>query len=298
MKAPQWHIIGAGAIGCLFAEALHTAGHSPTLILRGKSSDEAPLVIVEREDSRIEFTANTQPPDGDEPISHLLVTTKAYDVYGAVADVAHRLSPDSVVLLLANGMGFTERVAKAWPELNLFVGMTTEGAYRLGPQHIRHAGLGETRIGHSKLPGRPPWFDEFEVALQRCVWDSLIDEALWMKLAVNCVINPMTAFHGCLNGELARRPELAERVAPLCEEVAAVCRAQGFHGVAAALRDTVDAVIAGTAENRSSMLQDLEAERPTEIHFINGFLIEVAQRHGIDVPRNRELVEEISRREP
>ena len=94
------------------------------------------------------------------------------------------------------------------------------------------------------------------------------------------------------------RPDLAAEVAPLCEEVARICRAEGFAGVAAALPDTVAGVIAATAANRSSMLQDMEAGRPTEIDYINGYLLQVADRHGIEAPRNRELVEDVRRRGP
>jgi len=142
----------------------------------------------------------------------------------------------------------------------------------------------------------PPWFDHFARGLDNCVWDPEIDAALWMKLAVNSVINPLTALHRCRNGELVTRADLAARVAPLCEEVARICAAGGFAGVAAALPETVAAVIAGTSGNRSSMLQDVEAGRPTEIDYINGYLLQVAEGHGIEAPCNRELVEEIQRR--
>ncbi len=80
-------------------------------------------------------------------ISHLLVTTKAYDVRAAVAGIAHLLAHDGVLLLLVNGMGLAEQLGKDWPQLDIYCGTSTEGAYTLAPQHIRHAGRGETRIG-------------------------------------------------------------------------------------------------------------------------------------------------------
>lgn len=295
MGAPHWHVLGAGAIGCLFADALESSGGKTTLVLRTGAREDRLRVAVERAEACSESVLEAVTPDSAGAISHLLVTTKAYDVRAAVAGVAHRVTPGGVVVLLANGMGFYEQVTADWPGLEFFCGTTTEGAYRIGPQHVRHAGRGETRIGRSGARMQPDWFGHFEHALDNCVWDPEVEKALWLKLAINSVINPLTALHGCLNGELATRADLAAEVAPLCEEVARICRAGGFAGVAAALPDAVAVVIAATSVNRSSMLQDLQAGRPTEIDYINGYLLQVAERHGIEVPRNRELVEAIRR---
>jgi 2-dehydropantoate 2-reductase len=295
LGAPHWHILGAGAIGCLFADALEAGGCKTTLVMRTGARDGPRPVVVERGGARSERRLDAVTPETGDAITHLLVTTKAYDVRAAVAGIAHRITGDGVVVLLANGMGFCEQVQADCPGLDIFCGTTTEGAYRVGPQHIRHAGRGETRIGRAGAREQASWFDHFHRSLDNCVWDPQIDRALWLKLAVNSVVNPLTALHGCPNGALATRPDLAAQVAPLCEEVALICGAGGFAEVAEALPATVADVIAATADNRSSMLQDREAGRPTEIDYINGYLLQVADRHGIAAPRNRELVEEIRR---
>lgn len=291
---PHWHIIGAGAIGCLLADALRSAGSDVTLVTRPGAATGRLRVVVERDGVRSEHPFNTVTPEGDEPISRLLVTTKAYDVRAAVASVAHRVSGDGVVLLLANGMGFAEQLKDDWPALDVYCGTTTEGAYRVGPRHVRHAGRGETRIGRAGVQAAPPWFATLDGALDDCRWDAEIESALWMKLAVNCIINPLTALHRCRNGALAGDGDPAAEAALLCDEVAAICRAAGFAAVADRLPGTVAGVIAGTADNRSSMLQDVEAGRRTEIDYINGYLLRVAGRHGIAAPRNRALVQRIT----
>ncbi len=289
----HWHIVGAGAIGCLFADTLRLAGCTTTLVMRPGHAATQLALVVERDGSRSEHCFNAVSPERAEPITRLLVTTKAYDVRDAVAGVAHLVSDDGCVLLMANGMGFAEQVREDWPELDVFCGTTTEGAYRVGPQHIRHAGRGETRIGREGTARQPPWFAQLADALDNCLWDPHIEAALWTKLTVNCVINPVTALHRCRNGELGSDKALAAEVALLCDEVAAVSAAAGFAGVADALPATVNEVIAGTADNRSSMLQDMEAGRRTEIDYINGYLLRVAERHGIDAPRNRALLDRI-----
>jgi 2-dehydropantoate 2-reductase len=288
----DWHILGAGALGCLFASALAQAGCPATLLLRPGCRETRTAVTVEREGviSRLELPVSTAAADG--LISHLLVTTKAQDVHEAVLSVAHRLDASSQVLLLVNGLGFDARLRAEVAAPQYFYGTTTEGAYRLGPRHICHAGRGVTRIGQAGRVAAPDWFSQWAQAVDPSVWDPQIDESLWLKLAINCAINPLSALQRCRNGELAS-PQLAPRVRALCEEIMRVSAAAGFGGVTADLTGQVMAVIRATAGNRSSMLQDVLAGRPTEIEYITGHLLRVARQLGVAVPHNEAVYRSI-----
>ncbi len=288
MSATRWHVLGAGAIGCLFASTLQRAGNTTTLLLRQTSTAASTSVKVERDavSSSVELPVSTA--SDQDHISHLLVTTKAQDVCGAVLSVAHRLDSSSQVLLLANGLGFAGELRSTLPTPEYFYGTTTEGAYRLGDRHIRHAGRGLTRIGHPACKTPPEWFKEWAEAVQPSLWDPEIDEALWLKLAINCAINPLTALHHCSNGELAAAP-IATQVDQLCTEIMAVSAAAGFAAVTADLPVQVAAVIRTTANNRSSMLQDVLAGRRTEIEYITGHLLQVAKRYGVTAEHNAAL---------
>jgi 2-dehydropantoate 2-reductase len=262
-----------------------------------KGTPQASLpIITEYGGIRSEQQIPVVTPNSHAPISHLVITTKAYDVSEAVASIAHLLSEDSVVVLLVNGMGLAEQLAADWPQLNIFCGTTTEGAYCLAPQHIQHTGRGKTRIGKQGKKKPPPWFDQWSDAIDTCLWDSDIEVALWSKMAINCIINPLTALHNCANGELSQRRDLITQVTTLCGEVSKVTRAAGFTAIAAALPQLVASVIAATANNRSSMLQDVERGRRTEIDYITGFLLRVADQHGIDAPHNLALIRAIKAR--
>lgn len=287
MNRPHWHVLGAGAIGCLFATALQRSGLPVTLLLREQQGEVQ--VQVDGSDRRQQLYFPTSLPGDAGYIGQLLVTTKAYDVFPAVMSVAHRLDRDSQVLLLANGLGYTDQLRRALPAIDYYHGSTTEGAYRLQPLHIHHAGRGYTRIGKPGCSGPPDWFDSWSRAVQPGSWDNDILGTLWLKLAINCAINPLTALHRCRNGELAK-PPLAAQVLALCEEIAPVCTAAGFPITSAALHQQVREVITATAANRSSMLQDVLAGRPTECDYITGHLLAAARHHAIDVPRNEELL--------
>jgi len=282
-------------MGCLYAHALQRSGCQTTLVMRRGVQQKSLPLVVEQGVTRSEQQVRVITPDDPEVISHLLVTTKAYDVCAAVAGIAHLLPRDTVVLLLVNGMGLAEQLSKDWPQLDIYCGTSTEGAYTVAPLHIHHAGRGETRIGREGQQQPASWFGQWAAAIKPCTWDRHIKAALWSKLAVNCIINPLTALHGCANGALAQRRELAAEVAVLCDEVALISRAAGYDDVAATLRQNVADVITGTAGNRSSMLQDVERGRRTEIDYITGYLLQVAAQHDIEAPKSRALLASIKK---
>jgi 2-dehydropantoate 2-reductase len=296
LSPAHWHVLGAGAMGCLFASQLHSGGHPVTLVLRQASPATTLPVRIEREDSLYELRLPVSAPGDNNPISHLLVTTKAYDVYAAVLALAHRLERNCQVLVLANGMGFADPLQADLPGADFFFGTTTQGAYRIGERHIRHAGHGLTRVGaptHNDTDQPPSWFGPWSEAVQPSLWDKDIQASLWLKLAINCAINPLTALHRCPNGELARRPELVELVEQLCDELQQISTAAGYAEATRDLHNAVARVIAATADNRSSMLQDVLAGRRTEIDHITGHLCRAAAQYKIEAPANQALLRSI-----
>lgn len=104
-----------------------------------------------------------------------------------------------------------------------------------------------------------------------------LDRALWRKLAVNAAINPLTALHGVLNGEVLARADLADLARQLCEEVAVVAAASGRRLTAQEAWAAVTEAAERTAGNRSSMLQDMKGGRPLELQAINGAVVEEAE---------------------
>jgi 2-dehydropantoate 2-reductase len=292
VTTPHWHVLGAGAIGSLFAAGLQGAGCDVTLLTREAPLPARRVALVSGGRTR-EFRFPVCKATAGDPVSHLLVTTKAYDAATAVASIAHRLAPAADVLVLANGMGLAEELRAACPGVAPYFGTTTEGAYRSGPGQVTHAGSGITLIGRSGQAGPPGWFAHWRRVTTDCRWEPDIEAALWRKLAVNCAINPLTAVAGCRNGELLNRESLRRRLDILCREIEQVSEAAGYTAAAQDLNDSVERVIRATATNFSSMLQDLRAGRRTEIDYITGYLLRIADRQGVDAPANRAMMEEV-----
>ncbi len=288
----RWQVLGPGAIGSLFAAYLQRGGSHVVLLDHRNGEDTRRGVAIDGLEPTGHFEFPVSPVGAQQPITHLLVTTKAYTVLPAMQSVAHRLIEDSQVVVMVNGMGLDEAIRKAFPDLALAMGTTTEGAYRREDSTLCHAGSGSTRVGRTDTPGvEPDWFDAFSRSVPDCRWEPDMGECLWRKLAINAAINPLTAVLGCNNGVLAGEP--AARVRSLCSEITAVAEAAGMAHAVNDLEATVFEVIHSTASNRSSMLQDVEAGRPTEIDFITGWLVRQANHYGVATPQNAELLERV-----
>jgi 2-dehydropantoate 2-reductase len=300
MAQPVWHILGAGAIGSLFACAFSQAGCESRLITRRVEIDTRPTQNINLS-SRFGVQAcqpSLSPAQDNTPIEHLLITTKAYDVRKATATVAHRLTPHTRVVLMVNGMGIREELEADHPHLDIYCATTTEGAYRTADRGIVHAGSGLTQLGRAGTETAPPWFANWQNTPLACLWVNNIEQTLWEKLAVNCAINPLTAINRCRNGALAEEPSQREKLAGLCEEIATVTAALGYQRLAQQLQERVLQVVQATAGNRSSMLQDVMAGRATEIDYITGYLVRTASSHGIPVPLNSAISEEVRKLGP
>ncbi|MGU9866321.1 2-dehydropantoate 2-reductase [Kluyvera ascorbata] len=285
-------VLGCGALGQLWMTALHKKGFEVQGWLR-VPQPYCSVNVMELDGSVFNHSFIANDPDFLAQSDLLLVTLKAWQVSDAVRSLAATLPATTPILLIHNGMGTLQ-------ELNglhqpILLGATTQAARRDG-NIIIHVANGTTHIGPAKR-----YDDDYsqlaeilQEVLPDVAWHDNIHSAMWRKLAVNCVINPMTALMNCSNGELRHHQE---QVARICDEVAMTMTREGFHTSPESLLFYVNQVIDLTAENISSMLQDIRALRHTEIDYITGFLLKRARAHGIPVPENTRLYEQVKRKE-
>lgn len=286
-----WHILGAGSLGCLWATRLARAGFPVRLIMRAPQrlasyQASAGIALIEEGQAAV-FPIPAELPNSAEPIQRLLVACKAYDAEAAVAQVAPRLVAGAELLMLQNGLGSQEAVAARWPGSRCIFISSTEGAYRDTDVSVVHAGRGHNWLGDPRGGAQPAWLDELSTAGIPHQWTEQIMERLWRKLALNCAINPLTVLHDCRNGEL-----LAHRqtVHALCHELGSLLEACGQADAARGLEDEVLRVIQATANNFSSMHQDVQSGRRTEIRFLLGKACQTAQLHKVDTPQLHHLM--------
>jgi len=285
-------VLGCGALGQLWLTALYKQGHE----LQGWLRVPQPYCHVNLLNGtgdifNLSFVAND--PQFLAESALLLVTLKAWQVSDAVRALAPQLPKNCPILLLHNGIGTLDEL-RTLPN-PLLLGFTTQAARRDG-NVIVHVANGTTHIGPGNIAARgdSQLADILHQALPDVAWHDDITSASWNKLAVNCVINPLTALYNCPNGELAA---FGPQVRSICEEVATVMEREGFNTTANNLYEQAMQVIDSTANNISSMLQDIREQRHTEIDYITGYLVRRARINGIPVPINASLYEQIKRKE-
>jgi 2-dehydropantoate 2-reductase len=291
----DWHIIGRGSIGLLWASELCKLNHQVNLIVKNHQgpSTEQLTDLTSNTGVQSQFTVTLSGYDSLETIHTLLVPLKAYDILAAIEQIKPQLTPQTVIILCHNGMGTIEQVQQLLGKKQpLLFATTTHGAYRLNAAHVRHTGLGETKMGRFCPPLTKQLTQILDKVLTPVTWHEDINAVLWQKLAINCVINPLTASLNVKNGQLAD-VQYEQTINSLCNEIAAVANACGIGFVASDLRDNCYKVIKGTANNYSSMHQDVKASRTTEIDYINGYLLGKARQFGIEAPANEALYQAI-----
>jgi len=291
----RWHVLGVGAIGGLFACRLQLGGADVTLLTRGDAPPTRELVLKGEQEERFEFPQQSLTV-GQQPIEHLLVCTKAWAVEQAIEAVAPRLSATSVVILLCNGMGLAEAVAPLIGEAQLIVGSTTAGCRRSGKGELIVSGEGRTQLGTLDASPAPTWLSPWRQGVPDFEWETDIRSVLLAKVALNAVINPLTALHGVTNGELLQ-PPLQAITEEVIKEVQSVLFTADASEIASALPAQVRAVCDSTAANHSSMRVDLEGGKRTEIDAIVGWLLSSLTPHPPATPLLSELYDAVRERD-
>lgn len=298
----HWHILGAGALGGLWAGLLALGGPTPIVLTR-RMPEQARYRLrldMDGQSQELLLPAEFAGPEG-AGIRHLLVTLKAYDVAPALASIAPRLASGAVVVLLPNGMGYREEAAESLAGCTVLPATTTQGAWRRPDGTVVRAGAGQCWLGPETGALAPANLDELLASLRvtgiEIQWAEDIELKQWQKLGVNGAINAATALLQCRNGELLSEPHGPALLATLCQETETLFQTLGLAVIPGELLARARFVAAQTANNYSSMCQDIRAGRRTEIDYINGYLARRGRALGLDMAAHTTLAELIGLRQ-
>ena len=283
-------VVGAGSIGSLFAAHLATVTDVLVLTRRAEHAralNDRGLQVTGRHDFTARVTAASDPrdlPDFDLGI----VATKANGVEEAAESLAGRF-PGATLMTVQNGLGAEEIVGAhgAWP---LISGVTFMSGTKHSDTHVEYILDTPTWIGPY---GETP-FEQVQAVAELLVDSGLKAEALpdllpaqWSKLIFNATVNGVAALTGLPHDEHFAAEEdvgdLGHLVHELVDEGKRTAAAAGVELHDDPWEMNVLATKRGSA-HYPSMLEDVEARRPTEVELINGALVREAERHGVDAP--------------
>jgi 2-dehydropantoate 2-reductase len=288
-------IVGAGAMGSLYGGKLAQAGAEVLLYDISRAHVEAVnasgLTIEELPDGKpavVRLKATVVPADlADADV--LLIFVKSSATAAAARQFAGLAKAGAIAVTLQNGLGNEQILREAFGAERTAAGVTSQGATFVSPGRVRHAGVGPTHLCMSDRDNGK--LKPLAEALNRAGFEThiekSIDSLVWSKLVINVGINALTALMGVANGRLLDFPQLRALMADLVDEAVRVVQARGIPLSYAEPLAMVYTVAEKTGRNRSSMLQDFDRRRPSEIDFINGAILREAEALGIEVPVNR-----------
>jgi 2-dehydropantoate 2-reductase len=240
------------------------------------------------EDVRAELRATT---DAGElpPCDFGIVATKAMHTGSAVTAAAHAFE-GGCVASVQNGIGNEEEIAKHVERV--IRGTTFPAGKVVAPGHVQWDVKGDTTLG--PFEPRPAPQAEIERIADACTRAGMPTAAVpdargpqWRKLIFNAATNPLGALTRLTHGRVCERPDLRALVTNLVDEGKAVATAQGIE-----LDADPEALIDHAArkdvayDHKASMLQDVEAQRQTEIDFLNGGIVRFGREQGVPTPLN------------
>jgi len=283
-------VMGAGAVGCYYGGMLARAGHEVVLVARAahvQAVREHGLwldTLHFQEHVRLQADTEAAAVRGAQCV---LFCVKSTDTESAGLAMAPYLAEGATVLSLQNGVDNAERLAAVLqrPVLPAVVYVATAMA---GPGHVRHFGRGELVIAPS--PTSEQLARTFAAAGIPMQVSDNVAGALWAKLVLNCVYNPLSAITRLPYGEIvnAQGLDVPRAMDDIVRECLAVAHASGI----ALPEGTAEAVLplaASMPGQVSSTAQDLARGRHTEIDHLNGFIVRRGEALGIATPANRLL---------
>jgi 2-dehydropantoate 2-reductase len=280
-------VFGAGALGT-FVGGLLSKNNDVTLIGRKEhveAINSAGLIIEGKTNLKTNPRALEITPNEDFQL--IVATVKSYDTKQFVKAINPILKRDTVVLSLQNGIGNIEEISQSCEKV--LGGTTSHGITFIGNGKVRHTGFGDTTIGNFK--GVEP---EDVDAISKIFSDAGIETQtsenvsgeIWAKAIINASINPLTAVTRLENGYLVKVKGLEEIMKGICREAIEVAASQRIRLPSYDIIEKTITIARLTADNKSSMLQDVERGKKTEIDSITGKFIEIAQRNKMSIPYN------------
>jgi 2-dehydropantoate 2-reductase len=291
-------IVGPGAMGCLLAAFL--AKSKETIWLLDKDKDRAAQINqkgirIEGISGEWQAKVSAAADPGQIPGADLvIISVKSYDTKEAMLLAKPLIGEDTQVITLQNGIGNIEVISEVVGADKVIGGVTNLGATLIDAGHVRHAGKGETVLG--RIDGRinvqmRSIRELFNKAGLETRISKDIKALLWSKLIINVGINALTGITRLNNGRLLEFEGTRRILRDAVTEAIRVAKRKRIKLIYDDPLAKVEAVCEATSANISSMLQDIQKKRHTEIDYINGVIVRQARELDIPAPVNSILVD-------
>lgn len=290
-------IVGAGAMGCLFAARLAEADVDVTLVdvdaRRLALLDAEGIILSDDDGERTVSVRAALASDVTGPVDLVMLFTKGMHSAAAIRSVGHLADGQAFALTLQNGIGNAEIVAEIFAPSRVLMGVTDLPSDLVGARHVHSHGKGHISLGglthhaHSAADAVAGLLNRGKLS---AVVDADISIAIWEKAAFNAALNAMATITGLTVGGMDEIP--GRRIAgAVAGEVVAIAAAKGIPLDKSRIDTKIAFALANHRDHKASMLQDRLAGRQTEIESINGAIVREAESLGLVAPTTATLAD-------
>ncbi len=287
-------IIGAGAIGAAYAAKFFEAeGFSTVLIAEGERAArlEREGLVVNGVPYRIPVRRVEE--DGP-PADLIMVAVKFHHLPQAVHDLRNVVGAQTTILSVMNGLDSEEVLAAAYgAEKVLYAVAVGIDGVRRG-NRITYSSLGRVFFGEADNRRLGPRVRRVRTAFERAGIPYEIPEdmlrAMWWKFMVNVGMNPSSAVLRAPYGVFQTSSEAQALMRSLMAEVITLAQAKGINLTEQDITEWVKVLHTLSPQGKTSMLQDIEAGRKTEIEMFAGKVVALGREHGIPTPVNETIL--------
>jgi 2-dehydropantoate 2-reductase len=282
-------VIGLGAIGSIYAMKL--SQYNPNILRvivdeqrRGRYLNEG----VYFNGQRYDFNYVT-PEEADEKVDLILVATKSQGLTQAISAMEPFIHDDTIIISLLNGISSPAAIAAryGWDKV-LYAFFVGHGSTRIGNE-ITFDGVGRIVFGPADMQAEKVervanFFNETKIDYE-IPQDILF--ALWSKFVLNVGINQASAVLRADYGQFQRNKQILDVALDLMQEAITLASAAGIKNVEAIMPWCMEFIRNAPPTFKSSMLQDVEAGRLTEVDLFAGTVCELGEQYCIPTPANR-----------
>lgn len=301
MEIKRAALVGMGAIGSVYAKYLTDRYGEDFAVIAGSKRGErlrSEGIVLNGE----RFVPRVVSPETDRFRADLvLFCVKNGQLEEAMEEVRPVVGPDTVLLPLLNGITARDRLQNGYPENPVLYGLAIHIVSVREGLRVTNTSLGTIQFGEAENTDPSPRV----LAVQRYLAEAGLDAkimpdmrwAIWRKWMLNVGANQVSAVSGAGYGNLLGLPELSSLFRDAMAEVAALARAEGINLGDREMEEFLTTMRRHNPLGKTSMLQDVEAKRKTEVEYFSGTVMELGDKYGIPTPVNRVLYRLIRARE-
>lgn len=297
-------IIGAGAMGCLYASLL-SKNNDVTLLdvseTAVKAINEKGIIMSsgDIEGKKTYKVKATFSGELEEMPELLIVFVKDTATRAALKSNSSLIKENTLLLSLQNGLGNFEIMEEFAHKNQIILGTTKHNCVTLGAGEIYHSGSGITHIGSpagnkEAVQKITEIFNACDIQTQAC---EDVKRLLWQKLFINMTINSVTSLLDANISIISDSENASNASKKLIEEAVKVAAADGEKFDADQVYSEVISTAKVLGTGKASMCQDMENRRKTEIDFINGAVVRLGKKYGIETPYHSLIVDLIHAKE-